>query len=93
MSFHIADVISIHPGECQRVRNDIRLSLNAGRRITNLGSPVVVDCRPANNRANEVSILQRIGQPFENDNASSTSGHHSLSRSVESAAPAVGRKC
>src|SRR5208282_2777420 len=90
MSLDVGNLIGAHASQGLCLHNHARLPFHARRCIANLGRTIVVDGRSPDNGANAVSILQRIGQPFENGNANSAAGHHSLSRSVKSPAPTVG---
>ena len=71
-----------------RIQETYTLTVTAAN-VPPTNSAIVVDGRPANNGANKVSILQSVGQAFENDHGGSTAGHHSLSRSVEGPASSV----
>ena len=76
-----------------RTRNEMNhrgLSRGAGRRISDLVRPVVVDARTLDDRQHTVTVGERVFQPPQHDDAETVAEDGPGRGSVEGAAVAVG---
>src|SRR5215208_3990942 len=66
-----------------RHRNDLRLSLYAGRGVADFQGAVVIDSRALDDGVDAVSIGERVGQPLKDDNADAVAADRPSRLSVE----------
>src|ERR1700676_4876811 len=58
--FDIANSFRLNARSLMRHDNDARLTFHAGRRVADLGRPVIIDSEASNYRVNLISITNRI---------------------------------
>ncbi|GEL74392.1 hypothetical protein MVI01_61760 [Myxococcus virescens] len=92
MCLHVADVVTAQARIGQRVRDDLRLALDARRRVTDLLLTVVVDGRALDDRVDVVTVPQRVRQQLEHHHARAVARHGATRAVVEGAAVPVRRE-
>ena len=89
----VGDVARLDAGDGQRLGDDLRLAGDARREVADLGPPVVVDRRAADDREHVVAVLDGVGQRLEHARAPHGAGDDRAGRlGVERPAVAVGRE-
>ncbi len=92
VGFDVADLVGPDAGQGERRRDDLGLSLDARRRVADLGGAVVVDRGALDDRVDVVAVGERILEPLQEDDADAAAEHRAARARVERAAVAVGRE-
>src|SRR4051812_40101528 len=88
----IAEGIWVHARHRDGAQDDIRLTLDARRGVTDLGGTIIVDAESANDGIYVVSVRSRLLVALEYDDAGAASADRALGRRIERAAMAVRRQ-
>ncbi len=84
----VVDQAGVDPGLVVRPGEQGLLRRGAGHRQP-VGVPVVVHRAADDDRGDPVTVGQRVGQPFQHDQASAFAAHEAVGAAVEHVAPAV----